>query len=64
MVTGDVGHACGQVGQGVEVGREQGAAAVGVVEVVQASVGEREPVFGRGAAADFVHYDLGREEDW
>jgi hypothetical protein len=44
----------GERGQFVEMGGEQGAAAVGVVQVLDRRPGDREPVEGRGAAADLV----------
>jgi hypothetical protein len=47
----------GERGQLVEVGGEQRAAAVDLVQVLDRRPGDRQAVEGRGAAADLVEDD-------
>ena len=44
----------GEGGQLVVMGREQGATAVDAVQMLERRPGDRQPVKGRGAAADLV----------
>ena len=58
-VAGEAIELRGERGQLVIMRREQGAAAIAVVEMLDRSPGDREPVIGRGAAADLVEDDEG-----
>ena len=56
-------HVVGEAGQLVEMGGEQSAAAVGIVEPLDAGLRDGEAVIGRRAASDLVEDDeaaLGR----
>src|SRR5262249_24856407 len=48
---------CRQCGQLVEMGGEQGAAAVGFVQMLDGGPSDGEAVEGRGAAADLIQND-------
>src|SRR5207248_7332267 len=58
-VAGERGELGGERGQFVVMGREEGAAAVDLMQMLEAGPGDREPVERRGAAADLVENDEG-----
>ena len=53
------GSFAGERGQLVVMRREQGAAAIDLVQMLERRPGDRQPVIGRGAAADLVEDDKG-----
>ena len=58
-VAGERRQLGGERRQFVVMGREEGAAAIDLVQVLERRPGDRQPVIGRGAAADLVEDDKG-----